>query len=107
MSKPVLLYIITTNRHEAVSIAMALLEERLIACANISENVTSLYWWQGAIEQEKEAILIAKSQEHLVEQAIAKTKSLHSYECPCILTLPVEAGYPPYLAWATEQLRKP
>lgn len=96
---PMVLYITAPSAQEANSIARALLEERLIACANVLDAAVSLYWWQGKIEQNAEAIVFAKTTSALAEQAIARVKALHSYECPCIVALPIHAGYPPFLDW--------
>ena len=61
--------------------------------------MTSLYWWDGKIEEGHEAVLIAKTRESLVERVVARVKSLHSYDCPCVAAWPITAGNPHYLAW--------
>lgn len=96
---PCLLYITTSNREEAISIARELLEGRIIACANILDNATSLYWWQGEIEHTAETVIVAKSVMQLVPVATKKIKELHSYECPCIVALPIEHGNHDFLDW--------
>ena len=95
----VLLYVTAANRDEAMSIARTLIEERLIACANIIDGATSLYWWQGNIEQTQEAILFAKTHRHNVEQVTVRIQELHSHDCPCVVAMPIETGSPEYLRW--------
>ena len=54
-------YITAASRDEATAIGRALVEERLAACANVFTGVTSLYWWEGAVQEDDEAILILKT----------------------------------------------
>lgn len=92
-------YMTAADKEEAVTIGRALLEEKLVACANVLENMTSVYRWQGRIEQDSEAVLIAKSTEALTERLIARVQALHSYDCPCIVCWPIASGNGEYLAW--------
>lgn len=101
--KQVFLYITAGSTKEAVSIARVLLDDRLIACANIIDGATSLYRWEGKIAEEKEAVMIAKTREDLVEKAIDRVRELHSYDCPCIVALPIVAGNPAFLDWIDEE----
>jgi periplasmic divalent cation tolerance protein len=101
----VLLHITTANREEAITISRELLSERLIACANILEHVTSLYWWQGQIEHTPEVVIIAKTTANLVEAATARIKSLHRYSCPCIVSMKIDGGNPDFLEWIERETR--
>jgi periplasmic divalent cation tolerance protein len=94
-----LLYITAANSEEAMRLARGLVEARLAACANILGEIRSIYWWQGKIEEGGEVALIAKTRADLVEECIAKVKELHSYSCPCVITLPIMEGNPTYLEW--------
>jgi periplasmic divalent cation tolerance protein len=98
-----IVYITASSREEAEKISRVLLEERLIACANIFDPVTSLYWWKGEIRKDAEALLIAKTKESLVDQLIERVKALHSYECPCIVSFPLAKGNPDFLKWISEE----
>lgn len=95
----VLVYLTAPNRDAALIIARALLEERLIACANVMDGATSLYWWEGKIEEAREAVMIAKTTSQNISEVISKVKELHDYSCPCIVALPIEAGNPDFLQW--------
>ncbi len=102
---PVSLYITAPTREEAISLARELLLEKLIACANIIDNVTSLYRWQGEIEHAKESILICKSSAEHVQAVTEKVRQLHSYECPCVVALPIEGGNAEFFNWLGNQLK--
>ena len=92
-------YIAAGSRDEAVAIGRALVEERLAACANVFAGVKSLYWWEGAVQEDDEVILILKTRSGRLERLIERAKALHSYECPCIVAFPIAAGHPDYLDW--------
>ena len=73
--------------------------ETLAACANVLDNMTSLCHWDGKLQEDSEAVLIAKTRDDLVEKLIERVKALHSYDCPCVVSWPIEAGNPAYLDW--------
>ena len=98
-----MLYSTFANRAEAISIANILVEKRLVACANLYENVVSIYRWQDTIQQEQEVVLIAKTVKEQVQVAIETIKTLHSYQLPCIVAYPVAEGYPPFLKWVADE----
>ena len=103
--KTSLIYITAGGPEEAGVIAKELVSERLAACANIFENMRSLYWWEGKIQEDKEVVLIAKTKESLVSRLIEKVKSLHSYDCPCIVSLPIIDGNKSFLDWIVEETK--
>lgn len=106
MEKIWVLYSTFGNRDEAIFVAQTLLGERLIACANIYDQVTSLYRWQGEIQKETEVVMVAKTAEPAVPKAIAAIKRLHSYELPCVVSYPVENGFEPYLQWVNQETNR-
>ena len=93
-----------SNREEAVKIVRTLLEEKLIACANIIESVSSFFWWQGKIEEEKEVLAIMKSSEDLFKRLSERVTELHSYDVPEVLALPIVDGSQSYLDWLKDCL---
>ena len=95
----VFVYVTTGSRDEALAIGRVLVESRLAACANVLAGTTSVYRWQGAIAEDDETSLIVKTQAHLVEAVTEKIKAVHSYDCPCVVALPIEGGNPEFLAW--------
>ena len=97
------LYVTAENTDEALAIARALINARRAACATIVDGATSVYWWEGKVQEEGEVVLFAKTREDLVEQAIAKVRELHSYSCPCVVALPIARGNPAYLEWIARE----
>jgi periplasmic divalent cation tolerance protein len=94
-----LIYVTAANLEEAKSIGQKLVGERLVACVNILPHMTSIYRWQGKVEEAEEVVMIVKTTEQLVERTIVRTRQLHSYECPCVVAVPIVAGNPDFLAW--------
>lgn len=94
-----LLYVTTPTREEARSLANELLSRRLIACANLLPQMESIYRWKGNIESANECVLLLKTDAALVADVTQAIESLHSYEVPCVLELPIESGSLPYLNW--------
>lgn len=92
-------YMTAGSRDEALHIARALVEERLAACANVLDGMTSVYRWQGRIEEDAEAVLIAKTTDDLVDRLVARVKALHSYDCPCVVALPIAGGNQDFIDW--------
>jgi periplasmic divalent cation tolerance protein len=94
-----LVYVNTADRAEAQRIGRALVESRLAAAANIVPQVSSIHRWRGEVREAAEALLVLKTTSALVGAVIERVRSMHAYECPSILAMPVEAGNPDYLAW--------
>jgi periplasmic divalent cation tolerance protein len=102
----IVVLITASSEQEAEAIGKVLVESRLAACVNISAGVRSLFRWQGAIEQQEEALMLVKSRSDLLPSMIDVVKSLHSYTVPEVVALPILAGSPDYLAWVDESLRQ-
>ncbi len=83
----------------AQRIARTLVEERLAACVNLVPGVRSIYRWQGAVEDDAEILLLAKTGRARCAALAARVQALHPYELPEIVVLPVEGGSQPYLDW--------
>ena len=99
----VLVYMTAGSIAEARRIGTALVRERLAACANILPRMESVYWWQGRIARGREAVLFLKTSATRVPALLRRAKQLHSYEVPCIVILPIRAGWPPFLKWITAE----
>ena len=97
--KTKLIYVTAPNRAEAETIAETVVTERLAACANILDGATSIFHWDGKLCRENEAVLILKTTEEKTGALTARIKELHSYECPCIVVLPIEGGNFSFLNW--------
>ena len=92
-------YITAGSKEEALRIGRSLVEERLVACANVLDGMTSVYRWNGAVEQADEAVLIAKTRSSLFDRLAARVRELHSYDTPCVVELALGRGNPGYLEW--------
>ena len=92
-------YVTCKDRAEALNVGRTVVEARLAACANIINGMDSIYWWQNELQVEKEAILIMKSRRDLFAELTAKVKSVHSYQVPCVVALPIEQANQDYLNW--------
>ena len=87
----------------AQRIARALVEERLAACVNVVSGVRSIYRWQGAVEDDAELLLVAKTAAARCEALAARVEALHPYELPEIVVLPVRGGGERYLDWVLSE----
>jgi periplasmic divalent cation tolerance protein len=92
-----LIYSTIGNIKDARRISHILLEEQIVACVNIIPMIESIYKWQDKIENTEEVIIIAKTVDKNVKKAIKKIKSLHTYELPDIIVIPVIGGLKDYL----------
>jgi periplasmic divalent cation tolerance protein len=92
------------SEEEARRIARALVDRRLASCVSIVPQVTSIYRWQGAVEEAGEWLLIVKTTAANFTQVRQAITELHSYELPECLCLTIEDGSPAYLQWITESV---
>lgn len=92
------------NPETAQSLARQLLERRLVACVNLVPQVTSMYWWEGKIQEDSEVLLIAKTRAERVEELKRVVPELHPYDVPELVVLPVEDGLPAYLSWVKTEV---
>jgi len=95
----IIVLVTTADKAEAEKIAQKLLEEKLIACANIVNPVTSFFHWSGKIDKAEECLVVMKSRMDLFAELSERLKGLHSYEVPEILALPIVEGSRAYLDW--------
>jgi periplasmic divalent cation tolerance protein len=102
----ILVLMTASSKDEAKKIVRSLLEKKLIACANIIDSVSSVFWWQDRIEEEKEVLVIMKSHKELFNKVSKKVKELHSYDTPEILALPIVDGSSQYLEWMKKVLNR-
>ena len=98
----IIIFITASSEEEGGNIAKTLVTEKLVACVNIIPKIRSTYWWEGKVCQEDEVMLIAKTKSALFPAVMNRVKSLHSYEVPEIISLPIAEGFPDYLHWIDE-----
>ena len=107
MSKFIQVFTTVDGETQARSLAQAVVEARLVACAQVLGPLHSVYWWQGKVEDAQEWLLILKSRADLYPALEAWLQEHHPYDTPEILALPVEAGSEAYLTWMNRVLRPP
>ena len=99
-----LVVLITAGSYEeAKKIADALVGQKRVACVNIVSGVSSLFWWQGKVEEAKESLLVVKTRAALFPEIVKLVKGIHSYEVPEIIALPIVDGNADYLAWIDKE----
>lgn len=101
----IVIFVTTANNEEAGKISRALVENKLAACVNIISGVKSVFWWEGKLDSAEESLLMIKSKKSKLARIIKLVKSLHSYEVPEIIALPIISGDKRYLGWIDESLR--
>jgi len=98
-------YMTAPTMVEAEAIGEALVTERLAASVNLMDQMRAIYWWKGKKAFRKEVVLLAKTKASLVETLIRKVKGMHSYECPCVVSVPMSQGNPDFMDWIAEETR--
>lgn len=98
------LYVPCPTSDVAAALAKSALHARLAACANIIPAVRSVYWWDGELQDDAEALLILKSADQQLDALRAKVMEEHPYEVPCVATLALEDVNAAYAAWLTASL---
>ena len=94
--------ITTASEEEAQKIGRILVEEGLVACANIIPAVRSIFRWEGQVTEEQEALLVLKSVSETFDSLEASVKAHHSYSVPEIIALPIQRGSEPFMEWLRE-----
>ncbi len=96
------LYVTAPDKETARKIARGLLEQKLVACANIIDNVDSLFWWDGRIEETSETVLIIKCLMRKVHLIIPAIRELHPYDVPCVTAMPVLKANMDFVKWVED-----
>jgi len=95
----VIVYVTAPDNACALDLARAAVESRLAACGNVLGQIRSVYWWNGKVNDEPEVALILKTRADLVAALTALIKDRHPYDCPCVVSLPIQGGNGDFLAW--------
>ncbi|MGH9314311.1 MAG: divalent-cation tolerance protein CutA [Vicinamibacterales bacterium] len=87
---------------DAHSFARTLVEERLAACVNVLPEMTSIYRWEGKVEQEPERQVVVKTSRARLAELRERVRELHTYDVPEFIVIPIIDGSDPYLTWVRE-----
>ncbi|XP_064179790.1 protein CutA homolog isoform X1 [Anguilla rostrata] len=95
-------FVTCPNEQVAKDLARGMVEKKLAACVNIIPKITSIYQWQGKIEEDNEVLLMIKTRSSKVSALAEYVRSNHPYEVAEVISLPIDQGNPPYLKWLGE-----
>jgi periplasmic divalent cation tolerance protein len=99
MTQVVVVLVTAPDADKAAELGRALVEQKLVACANIVPAVRSIYRWEGRIEDTSEALLVLKTPRFKLKELFDRILEIHPYEVPEIVALPIEEGHNRYLDW--------
>lgn len=99
----VLVYFTAANREDVLQISRVLVEEHLAACVNVLGQITSVYRWEGTVQNETEVSALVKTIESRLPAVIERIKELHKYDCPCVISWPIAQGHPEFLKWIADE----
>ena len=99
MSESMYLVLCNAPADESKHLARTLVGERLAACVNLIEGVTSFYYWGERFCVEEEHTLIIKVAAERHDELVERLVELHSYEVPEVISYETQGVYPPYLEW--------
>jgi len=97
--------LVTCPTESAARIAAEVLDKRAAACVNTIRGVRSLFWWEGKVDASKESLLLMKTTRTLLKKLERVVKSVHPYEVPEIIALPIVQGNRDYLDWISKESR--
>ena len=103
MDEYVIVFVTAATQEEANTIAKTVVKEKFVACANVLPSIQSFYYWQDKFCEDSEVLLILKTRKDLLPVLINKIKSLHSYDVPEIISVPIIGGSEEYLLWLKKQ----
>ncbi|MFM9850401.1 MAG: divalent-cation tolerance protein CutA [Hyphomicrobiaceae bacterium] len=105
--KPILIYTTFPSLEEAERIGGDLVHRGLAACVNIVPGMTSIYIWKGKRQRDSECVGIIKTRSALADPVMVRVRSLHPYDNPALVVLPIDGGSPEFLAWIEAQTVAP
>lgn len=99
-------YITAPDAESAKQLARGLVEQRLAACVNVVPNVTSIYRWDGKIQEDSEVMLMVKTPTHLVDAVSSFVRANHSYDVAEVISAKIENGNEPYLRFVHNAIKE-
>ena len=101
----IVIFVTASSKKEAQKIAAGLIKQKLAACVSVLDKVDSVFFWENKVQKAKEFLLIIKSTRAKFKQVAKLIKSMHSYEVPEIIAIPIITGDKSYLRWIDAALR--
>ncbi|MCP5005520.1 MAG: divalent-cation tolerance protein CutA [Planctomycetes bacterium] len=105
MSGYIIIFITASSVDEAKKLGRVLVEEKLVACANIMSSVHSIYHWQGELCDDEEVLMVLKTKRELFSPVEVRVRELHSYDVPEIIAMPIIEGSDNYLSWLRDETK--
>jgi len=105
MTDKILVLTTAASKEEAGKIGRLLVERLLAACVNVVPQMTSIYRWEGEIEEAEEWLLIVKTTRGAFERVRDAIKELHSYDVPECIAISIESGSMEYLSWVGDSVK--
>ncbi|MGD9075845.1 MAG: divalent-cation tolerance protein CutA [Desulfobacteraceae bacterium] len=105
MAEYIQIFTTTEKKDDAEVISREIVEKRLAACAQVVGPIMSTYWWNEEIERTEEWLCIMKSRRDLYNELENAVKSIHPYEEPEIVALPIVSGSQSYLKWLDQEVK--
>ncbi|HMA85792.1 MAG TPA: divalent-cation tolerance protein CutA [Desulfosalsimonadaceae bacterium] len=99
-----MVYMTAGSKDEAFALGKELVANKLAACVNVIDNMQSIFEWEGEVQHDTEVVLIAKTTATRTPELIEMVQNKHSYDCPCVVCLPVSNGNPAFLEWIGESV---
>jgi periplasmic divalent cation tolerance protein len=104
-SKFIVIFSTASSPEEASLIAETLVSEHLVACVNIVPGIQSIYRWKDGVQKDQEVLMVMKTEKSRFQEVERTIRSLHSYEVPEVISLPLENGFEEYLKWIENALK--
>jgi periplasmic divalent cation tolerance protein len=105
MTDKIVVFVTVGNSDEAAALAKSLVEKRLAACVNMLPGVSSWYWWEDKVTEDKEVLLVMKTSRSRFAELEKEVLRLHSYAVPEIIALQIVEGSANYLNWIEGSLK--
>jgi len=104
LTEALIVFTAFANEADAARVARVLVEERLVACANLLPGARSIYRWRDGVQDEREVVVLMKTRKQDWTALLSRLHELHPYETPECIAVRIAAGAPRYMAWLEESL---
>ena len=98
-------YITAKNKREAKKIVTILVKKKLVACANIFNNIQSFFLWKNKVNNSNETVIMGKTLQKNQLKVISEVKKIHSYDIPCIVFYKISSGNKEFLNWINKSVK--